>query len=151
MNSELVSIVMATYNGKKYLRQQLDSILQQTYYYGHINMVDDASTDETVSILGEYAALDGRIHIFSSEMNLGLVNNFERGLKLAKGDFIGSTNGNIYLIMQIDGNLVLYTSSTSNKCVNIGGKVTGAQDTNALYALRSSANTISKKSIKLYD
>jgi hypothetical protein len=59
------------------------------------------------------------------------------GSTFAQGDFIGSTNGKIYLIMQSDGNLVLYTSSTSNKCVNVGGKVTGAQDTNALYALKN--------------
>ena len=88
MNGELVSIVMATYNGKKYLRQQLDSILQQTYQHIELIVVDDASTDETLSILGEYAALDGRIHIFPSEMNLGLVANFERGLTLTHGDFI---------------------------------------------------------------
>lgn len=88
MNSELVSIVMATYNGEKYLRQQLDSILEQTYQHLELIVVDDASTDKTLSILNEYAAMDDRIHIFPAEKNLGLVANFERGLKLAKGDFI---------------------------------------------------------------
>lgn len=88
MNSEMVSIVMATYNGEKYLRQQLDSILQQTYQHFELIVVDDASTDKTLSILNEYAALDDRIHVFPAEKNLGLVANFERGLKLAKGDFI---------------------------------------------------------------
>jgi glycosyltransferase involved in cell wall biosynthesis len=88
MNSELVSIVMATYNGEKYLRQQLDSILQQTYRHFELIVVDDASTDGTLSILEEYAASDDRIHVFPAEKNLGLVANFERGLRLAKGDFI---------------------------------------------------------------
>lgn len=88
MNSELVSIVMATYNGGKYLRQQLDSILQQTYRHFELIVVDDASTDNTLSILDEYAALDDRIHVFPAVKNLGLVANFERGLGLAKGDFI---------------------------------------------------------------
>src|SRR5665811_477003 len=88
MNSELVSIVMATYNGEKYLRQQLDSILEQTYQHFELIVVDDASTDETLSILEEYAALDDRIHVFPAERNLGLVPNFERGLRLAEGDFI---------------------------------------------------------------
>ena len=88
MNSELVSIVMATYNGEKYLLRQLDSILQQTYQHIELIVVDDASTDGTLSILEEYAALDDRIHVFPAEMNLGLVANFERGLRLAKVDFI---------------------------------------------------------------
>lgn len=88
MNSELVSIVMATYNGEKYLRKQLDSILAQSYQQFELIVVDDASMDGTLSILEEYAALDDRIHVFPSEKNLGLVSNFERGLRLAKGDFI---------------------------------------------------------------
>lgn len=88
MSNEVVSIVMTTFNGEKYLRQQLDSILQQTYQYLELIVVDDASMDGTLSILEEYAALDDRIHIFPAKKNLGLVANFERGLKLAKGDFI---------------------------------------------------------------
>lgn len=88
MNSEMVSIVMATYNGEKYLRQQLDSILEQTYQHFELIVVDDASTDKTLSILNEYAAMDDRIQVFPAERNLGVVKNFERGLKLARGEFI---------------------------------------------------------------
>ncbi|KXS32079.1 MAG: Glycosyl transferase, group 2 family protein [Candidatus Gallionella acididurans] len=88
MNSELVSIVMATYNGEKFLRKQLDSILGQTYQNFELIVVDDASTDNTLSILNEYAALYDRIHVFPAEKNLGLVSNFERGLRLAKGEYI---------------------------------------------------------------
>ncbi|MEQ1837113.1 MAG: glycosyltransferase family 2 protein [Candidatus Nitrotoga sp.] len=88
MNSELISIVMATYNGEKYLRQQLDSILAQTYQHFELIAVDDASTDRTLSILNQYAALDNRIHVFPAENNLGFVANFERGLRLARGEFI---------------------------------------------------------------
>lgn len=88
MVGELVSIVMATFNGEKYLRKQLDSILQQTYQQFELIVVDDASTDETLSILNKYSALDDRIHVFPAEENIGLVANFERGLRLAKGEFI---------------------------------------------------------------
>lgn len=88
MNSILVSIVMATYNGEMYLRQQLDSILEQTYQHFELIVVDDASTDETLSILNEYSISDGRIHIFPAEKNLGIVKNFERGLILARGEYI---------------------------------------------------------------
>ena len=88
MNKELVSIIMATYNGEKFLRLQLESILEQTYQHFELIVVDDASMDGTLSILEEYAASDERIHVFPAEKNLGLVANFERGLRLAKGDFI---------------------------------------------------------------
>lgn len=86
--NDLVSIVMGAYNGEKYLRQQLDSILQQTYQHFELVVVDDASTDDTLAILEEYAALDDRIHVFPAENNLGFIANFERGIRLAKGEFI---------------------------------------------------------------
>lgn len=88
MAQKLVSIVIATYNGAKFLQQQLDSILQQTYSTLELIIVDDGSIDDTLKILYKYAALDDRIHIYPAEKNLGLVANFERGLKLASGDFI---------------------------------------------------------------
>ncbi|MEQ1590626.1 MAG: glycosyltransferase family 2 protein [Gallionella sp.] len=88
MSSELVSVVMATYNGEKYLRQQMSSILEQTHPNFELIVVDDASADKTLSILKEFAALDNRIHVVTAEKNMGLVANFERGLKLAKGNFI---------------------------------------------------------------
>jgi hypothetical protein len=65
------------------------------------------------------------------------------GSTLSPGDFIGSTNGSTYLIMQSDGNLVLYTSTTSGKCSSFGGKTVGAQDVNALYQIVEMGNKAS--------
>lgn len=62
------------------------------------------------------------------------------GSTLAPGDFVGSTNGSIYLIMQSDGNLVLYTSTSSSKCSTVGGNTVGAQDANALYQIVAMGN-----------
>jgi glycosyltransferase involved in cell wall biosynthesis len=84
----LVSVVMGTYNGEKYLKQQIESILNQTYSNFELIVVDDASTDQTLSILQDYAERDNRIQIYTAEKNIGLVENFERGLILAKGDLI---------------------------------------------------------------
>ena len=64
-------------------------------------------------------------------------NYISSGATLAQGDFVGSTKGDIFLLMQSDGNLVLYTSTTSNKCSKTGGNYSGAQDTNALYQLNA--------------
>ena len=62
-------------------------------------------------------------------------NWISNGTTLSPGDFVGSTNGSIYLLMQSDGNLVLYTSTTSSKCSTSGGKNVGSQNTNGLYQL----------------
>lgn len=56
MTSPTVAVVMCTYNGEKYLRQQLDSILAQTYPIQELIVQDDCSTDATLAILQEYEA-----------------------------------------------------------------------------------------------
>lgn len=72
MENKSISILMATYNGEKYLRQQLLSLIAQTYPHWQLWIKDDGSTDTTVSIIDEFCALDSRIRkVSSSEKNLG--------------------------------------------------------------------------------
>lgn len=79
---------MATYNGEKYLRTQLDSILLQTIPFEELVIVDDASTDSTWGIISEYAEKDDRIKPFRNERNMGVTKNFERALAYCTGDYI---------------------------------------------------------------
>lgn len=72
-----VDILLATYNGENYLRQQLDSILNQTYTNFKLIISDDMSTDSTVQILKEYVQKDKRIVVYTQEKNLGVISNFE--------------------------------------------------------------------------
>ena len=72
---EKIDILMATYNGEKYLRQQIDSILSQTYKNFNLIISDDASTDNTPKILEEYEKKDKRIKVFKQNKNLGVVSN----------------------------------------------------------------------------
>lgn len=74
---EKINILMATYNGRKYLREQIDSILNQTYSDFRLFISDDASTDSTVKILEEYEKKDKRVEIYCHEKNMGVVSNFE--------------------------------------------------------------------------
>lgn len=67
----LVSVVMATYNGERFLDEQLRSIRNQTWTNLEIIVVDDASTDGTVDILRRHAMQDGRIQIHVSASNQG--------------------------------------------------------------------------------
>ena len=65
----LVSIVLPVYNGEKYLRESLDSILAQTMQDWELIVVDDCSQDTTPQILAEYVAHDSRIRIVRNKEN----------------------------------------------------------------------------------
>ncbi len=84
----LISIALCTYNGEKFLREQLDSVISQTYRNLEIIVVDDRSSDETVRILDDYARQDGRFNVFINEENLGYTKNFAKALSLCTGAFI---------------------------------------------------------------
>lgn len=84
---ELVSIPLATYNGERFLRKQLDSIYGQTWDYFEVIAADDCSSDSTVAILEEYHQRYGLIYSIN-ERNLGFVRNFERLLGRCSGDYI---------------------------------------------------------------
>lgn len=74
---EKVDILLATYNGEKYLAEQLESILNQTYKDFNLIISDDNSNDSTVKILEKYAKKDSRITVFKQNKNLGVISNFE--------------------------------------------------------------------------
>ena len=84
----LVSVVLGTYNGETFLKEQLDSVLAQTYPRIEIIAVDDGSKDGTVRILNEYAARDPRLKVYVNEKNLGFIRNFEKGCTLSTGHWI---------------------------------------------------------------
>ncbi|GAB2985868.1 hypothetical protein GCM10027049_26280 [Mucilaginibacter puniceus] len=88
MENPLVSIALCTYNGAAYLSQQLDTLVNQTYPNIEIVVVDDCSTDDTYTILNNYAAKYPQFKIHQNENNLGFVQNFERAVKLCTGQFI---------------------------------------------------------------
>jgi glycosyltransferase involved in cell wall biosynthesis len=84
-----ISVALCTYNGEKYLREQLNSILNQTLKVNEIIVCDDQSTDSTIAILEEYSTKnEGLFKIFKNEINLRSVKNFEKAIKLCAGDII---------------------------------------------------------------
>lgn len=84
----LVSIVLAVFNGERFLREQLESLVSQTYASMEIIAVDDASTDTSSSILKEFSSRHSNIIVEVSLKNGGQVAALERGLGLARGDYI---------------------------------------------------------------
>ncbi len=95
-NQPLVSIVLATYNGERYLREQLDSVFNQTYPNIEVIAVDDRSNDNTVAILREYASAHFNMKVYVNDSNLGFIKNFEKGCRLSAGDFIAPCDQDDY-------------------------------------------------------
>ena len=83
-----VSILVPVYNVEKYLRQCLDSVINQTLREIEIICINDGSTDSSYDILKEYADMDSRIKIIAKE-NTGYGNSMNVGLDAATGDYIG--------------------------------------------------------------
>lgn len=88
MTEPLVSICIPTYNGEAWLKQCLDSCLQQTYTNFELVICDDGSTDNSAEIIEEYLSEHTNIRFHRNEKNLGLVANWNRCLELSKGEWI---------------------------------------------------------------
>ena len=83
-----LSIIVPIYNGEKYLKKCLDSILAQTYTDFELILVDDGSKDNSLEICREYERLDSRVVVFHKE-NAGLVAARKSGVSIASGEYIG--------------------------------------------------------------
>lgn len=83
-----ISVCIATYNGEKYLEEQIHSITPQLLERDEIIIVDDASNDRTIDIINELKANNKKIKLLKNSKNLGHVKSFELAIKKAKGDYI---------------------------------------------------------------
>lgn len=84
-----VSLALATYNGERYLLEQLESFRQQTIKPDELVVCDDCSSDRTIEILEDFSRTAGfEVRIFRNEANIGHIRNFERALSHCGGDYI---------------------------------------------------------------
>jgi len=85
-----VSIAMATYNGAKYIQEQLDSLASQTTLPFELVACDDGSTDDTLHILRQFAkSAPFPVRVYQNEKNLGFADNFLRAASLCEAEWIG--------------------------------------------------------------
>ena len=131
MYNRTVSVVMCTCNGGKYLTEQLDSILEQTYAASEILVQDDCSTDDTRNILSRYATLYPQIRVIYNQTRRGINANFYSAMRQSKGDFIAlSDQDDIWLPDKLErqmeaigdcllcGGLESHFSTTGVPCVS---------------------------------
>jgi len=83
-----ISICIPAYNAAGYLRQCLDSALAQTFSDFELVLVDNASSDETFAIAQEYTRRDARVRVFRNPENVGVGGNWNRGIDLARGEWL---------------------------------------------------------------
>lgn len=127
MSTKSVSIVMCTYNGEKYLREQLESIVSQSYPIYELIIQDDRSTDTTLNIIEEYAAQYPYIHYRVNEKNRGYNANFRTAIQSAKGELISiADQDDIWyankleeLVKCIGNHSMCYAFSTFRQCTDV--------------------------------
>ena len=96
MESNLISVIVPAYNIAEFLPRCLESILNQTYSNLEVIVISDGSTDGTDNVIKEYAEKDTRIvPIF--KVNSGVSDTRNKGLEIAKGDYIGFVDGDDYI------------------------------------------------------
>lgn len=88
MSLKRVSVVLCTYNGEKYIREQLESIVSQTYPIHELLIQDDCSTDATPLIIEEYKEKYPFIRFYRNKNNLGFNRNFWKAFEKVTGDYI---------------------------------------------------------------
>ncbi len=90
MKQPVLSVVMPVYNGEKYLREAIDSVLNQTFPNFEFIVINDGSTDLSVNIIETYN--DDRIRFINNEINYGIPYSRNLGLQLARGEFLTWTD-----------------------------------------------------------
>ncbi len=85
-NSPILSVLLPVYNHAKYVSKAIDSILSQTYKDFELIIIDDASTEDLMSILSSYT--DSRIRLHSNDKNIGVTKTLNKAIKLSRGKYL---------------------------------------------------------------
>ena len=114
-----VSVLMSIYNSEAYLREAIESILNQTYTEYEFIIVDDGSDDESPHIIREFAKLDSRINLLTQK-NMGLATALNNGFTLCKGKYIVRMDADDVSLPYRISEQVEYLDNNPN-CVLVGG------------------------------
>lgn len=93
MEKDLISVIVPVYNAGAYLERSIASILSQTYTNLQILIIDDCSTDNTISVINDMKANDARIEVFHFDVNKGVSAARNYGIAIAKGKYIYFADG----------------------------------------------------------
>jgi glycosyltransferase involved in cell wall biosynthesis len=114
-----VSIIIPVYNAEKYLRQCIDSVIQQTYRDLEIILVDDGSTDNSGKICDEYAIKDSRIKVFHIN-NSGVSFARNKGIQESSGQYLMFVDSDDYIDLNMVEILISEISQSKSDLVICG-------------------------------
>lgn len=133
---DLISVLMPTYNVEKYIRQAVESVLEQTWKNFEFIIVDDCSKDGTYKILSEYAEKDKRIKLYRNNVNSKICKTLNRALSYAQGNYIVRMDGDdislpnrferLYQYLQLHPEIDLVGSNTIS--IDENGEEIGRKD-----------------------
>ncbi|MBQ4516013.1 MAG: glycosyltransferase [Clostridia bacterium] len=83
-----ISVIMSVYNGETYLKEAIESVINQTFKNWELIIINDCSTDSTAEILAEFEARDERIKVHPNEVNLKLPTSLNKAISLSEGKYI---------------------------------------------------------------
>ena len=83
-----ISVIMSVYNGETYLKEAIESVINQTFKNWEFVIINDCSTDSTNEILAEFALMDERIKVYTNEVNLKLPTSLNKAISLSSGKYI---------------------------------------------------------------
>ncbi|HTA27141.1 MAG TPA: glycosyltransferase [Bacteroidia bacterium] len=129
-----VTVLMSVYNGEKYIADAINSILNQTFTDFEFLIINDGSTDKSVSIIE--SCKDARIRLVHNDNNLGLVKSLNKGVGLAKGEYIARMDSDDICIPErlekqvkfLDENPDVSALATHIRLMNADGEETGYWD-----------------------
>lgn len=132
----LVSIVLPTYNGAKYIRESINSILQQSFDKWELIIVDDCSSDNTLEIVEQYAKMDSRIIVIHNNENKKLPQSLNIGFSYSSGEFLTWTSDDNYYLPKALETMYKYLIRNKNQymvCANVKTINSKGEQTNNLY------------------
>lgn len=126
-----VSVLMPVYNAEKYLAEAINSIISQTYRDWELVIINDGSTDSSLSIINSFS--DSRIKVINNETNLGLIKTLNKGIGLCNGEYIARMDADDIsmpnrLALQVDfldSNEEYILCGTNADVIDSHGKITG--------------------------
>ncbi len=110
-----VSIVLPTYNGEKYIRESIDSVMNQTFTDWELIIVNDCSSDGTVEIINEYVKMDKRIRTINNVVNQKLPRSLNIGFREAKGEYLTWTSDDNKYLPQAIEEMVHFLDENKNE------------------------------------
>lgn len=113
MSNPLITVIIPVYNVEKYLKRCIESVLKQTYTNLEIIIINDGSTDKSKNICDNYELLDIRVKVIH-QRNAGVSYSRNKGLDIAKGDYIMFVDGDDYIKKDMIENLYIEINNNNN-------------------------------------